>query len=138
MAVALSPKYMYLIAYNAICCVGWAVVFAGSLKTLFLTDDLEITMESLVERLSNVYGPVADVLAYVQTAALLEILHAGIGWVRSPVLVTAMQVSSRIFALVAIRYAPAAQGKSDYRYTFFHKTMCSIFFVFEKSNGVVA
>jgi very-long-chain (3R)-3-hydroxyacyl-CoA dehydratase len=116
MTVALSPKDMYLVVYNALCCVGWAIVFAGSFKTLFLPSSNEIAMGSFVDRLSDVYGSVADVLAYAQTAALLEILHAGIGWVRSPVLVTAMQVSSRIFALVAIRYAPAAQGMYDFYY----------------------
>jgi very-long-chain (3R)-3-hydroxyacyl-CoA dehydratase len=47
----------------------------------------------------------------VQTAALLEIVHAAMGIVRSPVIVTAMQVSSRIFALVAVLYAPTSQSK---------------------------
>jgi Protein tyrosine phosphatase-like protein, PTPLA len=40
----------------------------------------------------------------------LEIAHALFRLVRSPVMVTAMQVMSRIVALVAIAYAPAAQG----------------------------
>jgi very-long-chain (3R)-3-hydroxyacyl-CoA dehydratase len=102
---SLGPKDIYLILYNSACCVGWAVVLAGGIKTLAQGDG------SISESLSNVYAPVADMLIYSQSAALMEILHAALGLVRSPVLVTAMQVSSRIFALVAIAFAPTAQGE---------------------------
>ena len=102
---SLGPKEIYLILYNSVCCYGWALVLLGAIKTLIGGDG------SLGENLSNVYAPVADMLTYAQTAALMEIVHAGVGLVRSPVVVTAMQVSSRIFALVAIVYAPSAQGE---------------------------
>ena len=102
---SLGPKDIYLILYNSACCVGWAVVLAGAIKTLVQGDG------SIFENLSNVYAPVAEILTYSQSAALMEILHAALGLVRSPVLVTAMQVSSRIFALVAIVFAPSAQGE---------------------------
>ena len=46
-----------------------------------------------------------------QCMALFEIMHALIGIVKSPVLVTTMQVMSRIVALVAIYYSPNAQGR---------------------------
>ena len=63
------------------------------------------------ECLANVYAipNLAPVLTYVQCAALLEILHAAVGLVRSPVVVTAMQVSSRIFAIIAITNSTDAQ-----------------------------
>lgn len=104
---SLGVKEIYLILYNSVCCVGWAVVLAGGLKTLALG----IPEDGLAGGLSNVYASVGDVLIYAQSAALMEILHAAIGLVRSPVVVTAMQVGSRIAALLAIVFAPSAQGK---------------------------
>jgi hypothetical protein len=59
---------------------------------------------------SQVYSDCALWLQVSQTAALMEIVHAAIGFVRSPVMITAMQVMSRIVALVAVVYAPTAQG----------------------------
>jgi very-long-chain (3R)-3-hydroxyacyl-CoA dehydratase len=103
--VSLGPKEIYLILYNSLCCVGWATVLAGAVKVLLAGDG------SIVESLSNVYAPVAAMLTYSQSAALLEIMHSAVGLVRSPVVVTAMQVSSRIFALVAIIYSPESQGE---------------------------
>jgi Protein tyrosine phosphatase-like protein, PTPLA len=111
-ASSIGPKDMYLILYNSACCAGWAVVLASSILSL-----IQDTESSVSDRLANVYrnAPlVAEMLTWVQLAALMEILHAAIGFVRSPVLVTAMQVSSRIFALVAIVYAPSAQGMFCY------------------------
>lgn len=105
--VSLGPKEMYLILYNSLCCVGWATVLAGAIKTLLSAEN----GDSIGDSLANVYGPVATMLTYAQSAALLEIVHAAVGLVRSPVVVTAMQVSSRIFALVAIIYSPEAQGE---------------------------
>jgi very-long-chain (3R)-3-hydroxyacyl-CoA dehydratase len=52
----------------------------------------------------------SSVLVMSQCMALLEIVHALIGIVKSPVLVTAMQVMSRIVALVALYYSPNAQS----------------------------
>jgi very-long-chain (3R)-3-hydroxyacyl-CoA dehydratase len=105
----MGPKEMYLIVYNICACVGWSVVLASALQTLAKG----VPEDGLWEALSNVYATegLAAVLTYSQTAALLEILHAAVGLVRSPVVVTAMQVMSRIVALVAINYSPEAQSK---------------------------
>jgi len=51
----------------------------------------------------------ATVLIVVQSAALLEILHAAAGLVRSPLFVTTMQVGSRIVALHMIVNSVVAQ-----------------------------
>jgi len=99
-APSLGLKEMYLILYNSLCCGGWAGVAMGGFKVLMDGGGLD-----------TVYDPVASKLSLVQMAALLEIVHAATGLVRSPVMVTAMQVMSRIFALVAIVYSPHAQGK---------------------------
>jgi hypothetical protein len=102
-----QPKDMYLIAYNSFCCAGWAVVLQTAVASLVSSDEA-----NLADSLSNVYfaNGLATMLWYSQLAALLEIVHAAVGLVRSPVVVTAMQVMSRIVALVAIAYAPKAQG----------------------------
>jgi len=104
---SLGIKELYLILYNSICCVGWAVVLAGGIKTLALG----VEEDGLDGSLSNIYAAVSDILIYSQTAALMEILHSAVGLVRSPVLVTAMQVGSRIAALLAIVFAPSAQDQ---------------------------
>lgn len=102
-------KELYLILYNVCVCAGWSMVLALALKTLALG----IPQDGLVEALSNVYGTegLAVFLTYSQTAALLEIAHAGLGLVRSPFIVTAMQVGSRIVALVAVNGSVEAQSK---------------------------
>jgi Protein tyrosine phosphatase-like protein, PTPLA len=107
----MGPKELYLIVYNVCLCVGWSVVFAGAVTTVALG----VADDGLVGALSNVYATngLALILTYSQTAAILEIVHAAIGLVRSPVIVTAMQVGSRIVALVAINGSVEAQSKSD-------------------------
>ena len=100
--MSISPKDGYLIFYNSACCAGWALV-------------LKLGLGSLLSggALSDVYAleGLASSLTIVQTAALLEIVHAAMGLVRSPVFVTTMQVGSRIAALFAVNNSPAAQGK---------------------------
>lgn len=108
----MGPKEVYLILYNVCACVGWSVVLALALKTLAVG----IPQDGLTEALSNVYATegLATFLTYSQTAALLEIVHAALGLVRSPVLVTAMQVGSRIVALIAVNGSIQAQSKYKY------------------------
>lgn len=105
---SIGPKEIYLISYNAACCAGWAIVWIAAVKALIAG----IPEDGLVDTLAKVYY--ADglelALSYAQSAAIMEIVHAVVGLVRSPAFVTAMQVSSRIVALVAVLYAPTAQG----------------------------
>jgi very-long-chain (3R)-3-hydroxyacyl-CoA dehydratase len=105
----MGPKEIYLIIYNLLACVGWSLVLALAVKSLLKG----IPEDGLIESLANVYrtDELATILTYSQTAALLEIVHAGLGLVRSPVAITAMQVGSRIVALVAIMYSPQAQSE---------------------------
>ena len=106
----MDPKDLYLVAYNSACCVGWAVVWILTLASLY--DSIVGQSIPPLQAAERVYADVALWLQISQTAALLEIVHAALGLVRSPVMVTAMQVMSRIVALVAIVFAPTAQGKS--------------------------
>lgn len=100
-----SPKDIYLILYNSFCCAGWASVLVGALKVVVASS----SDDSILDSLAQVYEPVATMLMYSQSAALMEIVHSMVGLVRSPVIVTAMQVGSRIVALVAIMYSAQAQ-----------------------------
>jgi Protein tyrosine phosphatase-like protein, PTPLA len=118
----MHPKDAYLVLYNLACCAGWAAIWVAAIRTVVAETDAapllgaanktEVLLSELSGSLSAVYSKndVAMLLWYTQGAALLEIAHALFRLVRSPVMVTAMQVMSRIVALVAIAYAPAAQG----------------------------
>ncbi|KAL7323381.1 hypothetical protein PS15p_211295 [Mucor circinelloides] len=50
----------------------------------------------------GVFDIVWPALSYVQTAALFEVLHSLLGWVRAPLMTTAMQVASRLFLVWAV------------------------------------
>lgn len=104
----MEPKDVYLVAYNTACCLGWTVVLVLAIASLF--DSVVGQSIPLLEACKSVYGDVAIWLQISQTAALMEIVHAAVGFVRSPVVITAAQVSSRILALVGIVSAPTAQG----------------------------
>lgn len=119
----MHPKDLYLVLYNLACCAGWAGIWVAAVRTvvaeiddagllLGATKTADVVLSQLSGSLAAVYGKndVATLLWYTQGAALLEIFHALLRLVRSPVMVTAMQVMSRIVALIAIAYAPAAQG----------------------------
>ena len=128
---SLGPKDVYLILYNALCCLGWAYVLALGIPSLIISVSNSDTccLQSFLESLKNAgrelyfatpatagwsdesSPSLATVLTIVQSAALLEIVHAAVGLVRSPVFVTAMQVGSRIVALHMINYSPRAQGE---------------------------
>ena len=95
--MGISGKDGYLVAYNVACCAGWAMVLSLAIQTLI---NEGISFQSL----ASIYDApsLAKTLTYVQTAALLEIVHAVIGFVRSPVVITTLQVGSRIAALFAL------------------------------------
>ena len=129
----MGPKEVYLILYNLCACVGWSVVLALAVKTLVAG----VPEDGLKESLSNVYAAegLAMYLTYSQTAALLEIAHAGLGLVRSPLMVTAMQVGSRIVALIAVNGSLEAQSEFFYNVTSCPERnlfQCSTYFAYFK------
>ena len=109
----MNPKDIYLILYNSGCSLGWAVVLCLSFASIVNN----VNSIGILDSLANIYNDpqlgshVSLALTVVQTAALMEIIHAMLKLVRSPVLVTAMQVMSRIVALVAIYFSKDAQSK---------------------------
>jgi len=106
--MGMSPATSYLILYNALCCAGWASVLALGIQTVL--NEISSPMDALASVYDN-DTLLPTILFYVQAAALLEIVHAGVGLVRSPVFVTAMQVGSRIAALFAIVKSPMSQDQ---------------------------
>ena len=106
-------KDLYLMLYNGGCCVGWAMVLISTIQTFWFHWKEEDGLLSIAS--SKVYGfnDTSWWLTVVQLAAILEIIHAALGLVRSPVMVTFMQVSSRIVALYAIVFSTQAQGKKE-------------------------
>ena len=75
---------LYLVAYNTIQFLGWSFIFLQMVSHL-----------AGGGAVSALYPATAASLQIFQTGALLEILHAGLGLVRSSVQVTVQQVWSR-------------------------------------------
>jgi Protein tyrosine phosphatase-like protein, PTPLA len=104
-------KDAYLILYNNALTVAWAMVWCIAAYSVVTEYTEYYPNTSMKEALSQVYfaGGLALMLDFSQSMALLEIVHAATGLVRSPVMVTFMQVSSRIVALFALVASKEAQ-----------------------------
>lgn len=81
---------LYLLAFNALSCAGWAYVLfltATTVRTSYESGKAwdEISLAT--------WDAVALPLKIVQTMAVMEIVHAAIGFVRSPLGSTFMQGS---------------------------------------------
>lgn len=131
-------KY-YLVAFNFVSFFGWVIVLSTIVKHLFLGPQpfsppvrfaadilarfrlaktgivksyshiFPEPIAQLLERASNSHSFVGSIVALTQSLAILEVVHAAIGWVRSPVITTATQVASRLFMVwgVTERYSQA-------------------------------
>jgi very-long-chain (3R)-3-hydroxyacyl-CoA dehydratase len=117
----MSLKDSYLILYNTVCAFGWAIVWfltVVSIVNYHYENHDRPMVNNIMNAFANVYNDptygayLPLTLSIVQSAALMEIIHALFRLVRSPVLVTSMQVMSRIVALVAIYFSSQAQSKS--------------------------
>jgi very-long-chain (3R)-3-hydroxyacyl-CoA dehydratase len=82
----------YLISYNVLSTFLWGAVLAR-LAILFPLVGTKF-----------VAGGLADFTRWVQTVAILEIIHALIGWVKSPLFTTVTQVYSRLLLVWGILY----------------------------------
>jgi len=59
-------------------------------------------LQPLYRRSTTTYSRVGGTVAVVQTCAILEVVHVLLGWVRSPLQTTAMQVASRLWIVWGI------------------------------------
>lgn len=112
----MNPKDQYLVLYNGVCCVGWLIVWMLSMQSIIGN----IKQLGFHDSLASIYNDsfygisISPMLTATQMVALMEIVHAAIGFVRSPVAVTAMQVIGRDVALFAIYFSPSAQSKEHH------------------------
>ncbi|KAK7472626.1 hypothetical protein VKT23_000739 [Stygiomarasmius scandens] len=76
------------------------------LKSTVSVSNLESRLPSylvpFLRRSTTTFGRVGTATALVQSCALLEVVHVLLGWVRSPLQTTVMQVSSRLFLVWGI------------------------------------
>ena len=85
----------YLVAYNALQCAGWTYVFY-----LFFPHLVHLLQNGTPS--SNLYQDIALPLRFFQVAAYLEVLHNILGIVKSSPVITAVQVTSRVFLVCGI------------------------------------
>jgi very-long-chain (3R)-3-hydroxyacyl-CoA dehydratase len=87
----------YLVLYNSMQVAGWAYLLALTLPHL---------RSSLIDGKKDsgqLYRDVGPALRLFQTAAVLEVLHAIVGLVRSSAAITAFQVASRVFLIFSLQ-----------------------------------
>jgi len=81
---------------------------ASILTDLFFTSSskvesrLPLFLKPIYQRSMTTYSRVGPQTAFVQTFAILEVVHVLLGWVKSPLATTGMQVSSRLFLIWAV------------------------------------
>uniref|UniRef100_H2YGU3 Very-long-chain (3R)-3-hydroxyacyl-CoA dehydratase n=1 Tax=Ciona savignyi TaxID=51511 RepID=H2YGU3_CIOSA len=80
-----SIAQAYLIMYNVAMTAGWSVIGVGVASHVYKHRSYK-----------GLYDQVEKQLLFFQTSAVLEILHAALGLVRSNVLLTTLQVFSRV------------------------------------------
>lgn len=133
-----TPIRYYLILFNLVSFFGWVLILTSTIKHLAFGPQspslplhystklihpfrslkiLQINPQNhLPPFLANLHLNaqtlqqfVSPLLAVVQSLAILEIVHAALGWVRSPVPTTTIQVASRLFLVwgVTERYPSA-------------------------------
>ncbi|CAH1183756.1 unnamed protein product [Phaedon cochleariae] len=91
---------LYLISYNGIQTIGWSYLLY-QLAGHYLTSS---------ER--SLYDTVKCTVAVFQNAAVLEVVHAATGLVRSDPIITAFQVASRVLVVCGVLMATASARES--------------------------
>jgi len=84
----------YLVLYNVVMFLGWSGLLAALVAHI-----------TIKETHVGVYDKINILLYIFQTGAVLEIVHAAVGLVRSNVLLTGFQVFSRVFLVWGIAYS---------------------------------
>ncbi|CAG8442891.1 4683_t:CDS:2, partial [Ambispora gerdemannii] len=87
-----SVKNGYLVLYNAVSWAGWTYLLAQTVLEL-VKNQGDYTKS---------YDNVGVLLKFVQTIALLEVFHVVVGLVKSPLMTTIIQVTSRLFLVWGI------------------------------------
>ena len=80
----------YLIFYNSVSAMAWASLLFLLGKSFFIDSPQN---HQILFTKTGLY------LAYLQSVALLEVVHAALGWVRSGVISNVIQIASRLFVI---------------------------------------
>ena len=94
---------LYLVAFNIISALGWGYILILSLFHLPNTASL-----------STLFYCVRLQVVLVQMFAVLEVFHVLLGWVRSPIQITVMQVLGRLFLVWGITEQFSAVRNSQF------------------------
>ncbi|EEY62396.1 uncharacterized protein PITG_14831 [Phytophthora infestans T30-4] len=90
---------LYLLAFNGASCAGWAYVLYLTVTTVLEAYGAGQDWNQVAQ---STWIVVSLPLKIVQTMAVMEIVHAAVGFVRSPLGSTLMQVSSRLWLVWSI------------------------------------
>ena len=105
-----AAQDMYLAAYNLACMAGWAyVLWLGAREFVSARGGGAQPLSAL----RGVWRAVRSPLFVVQWAAVLEVAHAAVGIVPSPVFTTALQVASRVILVAVAEAAGGIAGVLD-------------------------
>ncbi|XP_042401693.1 very-long-chain (3R)-3-hydroxyacyl-CoA dehydratase 2-like [Zingiber officinale] len=93
------PLTIYLLAYNCLQSLGWALAL-GRVLSSFVSD----------KTIHGAYVSAGDLICFLQTIAFVEVLHAAFGLVPSGAMLALMQWGGRThFLLAIIRQIPEVQ-----------------------------
>ncbi|RMZ79859.1 hypothetical protein DV737_g3207, partial [Chaetothyriales sp. CBS 132003] len=106
LTAASSPKQKYLLLYNAVSLALWSII---TLRAFLL-----IPILAAHDKLYTLFDALFPLLKWIQTLALLEILHALLGLVRASPVTTFMQVASRLVVVWGVldRYPDIVSTKN--------------------------
>ncbi|CAN0853992.1 Very-long-chain (3R)-3-hydroxyacyl-CoA dehydratase 2 [Linum grandiflorum] len=82
---------LYLLAYNSIQAIGWAISLGRILTSLFATGSV-----------AGAYASAGDLICCLQSIAFLEIIHGALGIVPSGVLFPLIQWAGRSHCVLAV------------------------------------
>ncbi|KAI0329694.1 PTPLA-domain-containing protein [Cubamyces sp. BRFM 1775] len=84
------------------------IPYLPAARKLFATSKLEAQLPAwavpVLRRATTTYARVGKQTAFVQSWAALEVLHVLLGWVRSPLVTTLIQVGSRLYLVWGVTY----------------------------------
>ncbi|XP_064952692.1 uncharacterized protein LOC135607602 isoform X2 [Musa acuminata AAA Group] len=99
---------LYLLSYNCLQSLGWALALARVLSSYFSTKSV-----------NGAYAFAGDLICFLQTISFVEVIHAAAGLVPSGVMLALMQWGGRTHFLLAIlRQIPEVQGLPSVFITF--------------------
>jgi len=92
----------YLLVYNLLSCFAWAWILERVVFELFLLHPTPSSLSDVVSRAGQIDHKIGRSIKLIQSCATLEVIHALLHLVRSGVLTTLMQVSSRLCIVLYI------------------------------------